>query len=199
MWELICIQQDDVLISIYVLFCQQVLNRYMSTPLIPTLPTPIIPVIPSPYTIPTGSIRDCVRLRGLPYTAGIDDILEFMGDATGDIKPHGIHMVFNQQVTRFYTGGLTFLLLNRASSQDSLPVTGCALSSVTLRKYCCLWLFLISLPLLHTRFSSYIYASDWGGWSWFFKNSFILEAVLNSPLHFRQVQVIHKTEVSLIA
>ncbi|XP_065518253.1 epithelial splicing regulatory protein 2 isoform X2 [Lathamus discolor] len=76
---------------------QQVLNRYMSTPLIPTLPTPIIPVIPSPYTIATGSVRDCVRLRGLPYTAGIDDILEFMGDATGDIKPHGVHMVFNQQ------------------------------------------------------------------------------------------------------
>uniref|UniRef100_A0A8C6YR54 Epithelial splicing regulatory protein 2 n=1 Tax=Nothoprocta perdicaria TaxID=30464 RepID=A0A8C6YR54_NOTPE len=76
---------------------QQVLNRYMSTPLIPTLPTPIIPVIPPPYTIATGSVRDCVRLRGLPYTAGIDDILEFMGDATGDIKPHGVHMVLNQQ------------------------------------------------------------------------------------------------------
>lgn len=76
---------------------QQVLNRYMSTPLIPTLPTPIIPVIPPPYTIATGSIRDCVRLRGLPYTAGIDDILDFMGDATADIKPHGVHMVLNQQ------------------------------------------------------------------------------------------------------
>ncbi|NXE07076.1 ESRP2 protein, partial [Lophotis ruficrista] len=76
---------------------QVVLNRYMSTPLIPTLPAPIIPVIPPPYTIATGSIRDCVRLRGLPYTAGIDDILEFMGDATADIKPHGVHMVLNQQ------------------------------------------------------------------------------------------------------
>uniref|UniRef100_A0A8D0B4S3 Epithelial splicing regulatory protein 2 n=1 Tax=Salvator merianae TaxID=96440 RepID=A0A8D0B4S3_SALMN len=76
---------------------QQVLNRYMSTPLIPTLPTPIIPVIPPPYTITAGSVRDCVRLRGLPYTAGIDDILEFMGDATADIKPHGVHMVLNQQ------------------------------------------------------------------------------------------------------
>ncbi|KAM4643304.1 LOW QUALITY PROTEIN: epithelial splicing regulatory protein 2-like [Amazona ochrocephala] len=76
---------------------QQVLNQYMSTPLIPPLPTPIIPVIPAPYTIATGSIRCCVRLRGLPYSAGIDDILEFMGDATGDIKPHGVHMVINQQ------------------------------------------------------------------------------------------------------
>ncbi|XP_054856266.1 epithelial splicing regulatory protein 2 isoform X2 [Eublepharis macularius] len=76
---------------------QQVLNRYMSTPLISTLPTPIIPVIPPPYTIAPGSVRDCVRLRGLPYTARIDDILEFMGDATADIKPHGVHMVLNQQ------------------------------------------------------------------------------------------------------
>lgn len=99
----------------------------MSTPLIPTLPTPIIPVIPPPYTIATGSIRDCVRLRGLPYTAGIDDILEFMGDATADIKPHGVHMVLNQQVTVFSMGGLTFQLLNRIRSQGSLPVLGCAL------------------------------------------------------------------------
>uniref|UniRef100_A0A665SZ99 Epithelial splicing regulatory protein 2-like n=1 Tax=Echeneis naucrates TaxID=173247 RepID=A0A665SZ99_ECHNA len=65
---------------------QQVLNRYMSTPLIPTLP-------PSPIV----STRDCVRLRGLPYTAGIEDILEFMGEHTVDIKPHGVHMVLNQQ------------------------------------------------------------------------------------------------------
>uniref|UniRef100_A0A8B9K7Y4 Epithelial splicing regulatory protein 2 n=1 Tax=Astyanax mexicanus TaxID=7994 RepID=A0A8B9K7Y4_ASTMX len=57
---------------------QQVLNRYMSTPLISTT-------------------RDCVRLRGLPYTAGIEDILEFMGEHTIDIKPHGVHMVLNQQ------------------------------------------------------------------------------------------------------
>uniref|UniRef100_A0AAQ5YZI0 RRM domain-containing protein n=1 Tax=Amphiprion ocellaris TaxID=80972 RepID=A0AAQ5YZI0_AMPOC len=65
---------------------QQVLNRYMSTPLIATLP-------PSPIV----STRDCIRLRGLPYTAGIEDILEFMGEHTVDIKPHGVHMVLNQQ------------------------------------------------------------------------------------------------------
>ncbi|XP_069509636.1 epithelial splicing regulatory protein 2 isoform X3 [Ambystoma mexicanum] len=76
---------------------QQVLNRYLSTPLIPTLPAPLIPVIPQHYPIATGTVRDCVRLRGLPYTAAIDDILEFMGDSTVDIKPHGVHMVLNQQ------------------------------------------------------------------------------------------------------
>uniref|UniRef100_A0AAR2IRB4 RRM domain-containing protein n=1 Tax=Pygocentrus nattereri TaxID=42514 RepID=A0AAR2IRB4_PYGNA len=67
---------------------QQVLNRYMSTPLISTLPPP--PMVPV-------STRDCVRLRGLPYTAAIEDILEFMGEHTIDIKPHGVHMVLNQQ------------------------------------------------------------------------------------------------------
>ena len=82
--------------------CLQVLNRYMSTPLISTLPpSPIVPVpvLASPPFLPaSSSTRDCVRLRGLPYTAGIEDILEFMGEHTVDIKPHGVHMVLNQQV-----------------------------------------------------------------------------------------------------
>uniref|UniRef100_A0A8D3A179 Epithelial splicing regulatory protein 2 n=1 Tax=Scophthalmus maximus TaxID=52904 RepID=A0A8D3A179_SCOMX len=80
---------------------QQVLNRYMSTPLIATLPpSPIVPVpvLATPPFLPAASsTRDCVRLRGLPYTAGIEDILEFMGEHTVDIKPHGVHMVLNQQ------------------------------------------------------------------------------------------------------
>lgn len=80
----------------------QVLNRYMSTPLISTLPpSPIVPVpvLTTPPFLPAASsTRDCVRLRGLPYTAGIEDILEFMGEHTVDIKPHGVHMVLNQQV-----------------------------------------------------------------------------------------------------
>lgn len=72
----------------------------MSTPLISTLPpSPIVPVLATPPFLPTASsTRDCVRLRGLPYTAGIEDILEFMGENTVDIKPHGVHMVLNQQV-----------------------------------------------------------------------------------------------------
>ncbi|XP_055061164.2 epithelial splicing regulatory protein 2 isoform X3 [Misgurnus anguillicaudatus] len=80
---------------------QQVLNRYMSTPLISTLPPPppivSLPVLATPPFIATGSTRDCIRLRGLPYTAAIEDILDFMGEHTIDIKPHGVHMVLNQQ------------------------------------------------------------------------------------------------------
>uniref|UniRef100_A0A671QK22 Epithelial splicing regulatory protein 2-like n=1 Tax=Sinocyclocheilus anshuiensis TaxID=1608454 RepID=A0A671QK22_9TELE len=81
---------------------QQVLNRYMSTPLISTLPPPppqmvSVPVLATSPFITTGSTRDCIRLRGLPYTAAIEDILDFMGEHTIDIKPHGVHMVLNQQ------------------------------------------------------------------------------------------------------
>ncbi|XP_038596133.1 epithelial splicing regulatory protein 2 isoform X5 [Tachyglossus aculeatus] len=75
----------------------QVLNRYLSAPLIPTLPPPLLPVLPPPYALAGSCVRDCVRLRGLPYTAGIDDVLDFMGEATADIRPHGVHMVLNQQ------------------------------------------------------------------------------------------------------
>ncbi|XP_028673471.1 epithelial splicing regulatory protein 1 isoform X1 [Erpetoichthys calabaricus] len=75
---------------------QQVLNRFTSTPLIPITPPPIIPVLPQPF-VPPPSTRDCVRLRGLPYVATIEDILEFLGEHTADIRPHGVHMVLNQQ------------------------------------------------------------------------------------------------------
>ncbi|XP_036395209.1 epithelial splicing regulatory protein 1 isoform X2 [Megalops cyprinoides] len=76
---------------------QQVLNRYTSAPLIPVAPAPIIPVLPQPPFVPPAGVRDCIRLRGLPYIATIEDILEFLGEFTADIRPHGVHMVLNQQ------------------------------------------------------------------------------------------------------
>lgn len=102
----------------------QVLNRYMSTPLISTLPpSPIVPVpvLGTPPFLPAASsTRDCVRLRGLPYTAGIEDILEFMGEHTVDIKPHGVHMVLNQQVRLVQTGGLRHIYNCEAPCPQSL-------------------------------------------------------------------------------
>uniref|UniRef100_A0A8C6V5B7 Epithelial splicing regulatory protein 1 n=1 Tax=Neogobius melanostomus TaxID=47308 RepID=A0A8C6V5B7_9GOBI len=77
---------------------QQVLNRYSSAPLIPVAPAPLVSVLPSmPLLPPPGTMRDCLRLRGLPYTASIDDILSFLGEFLHDIRPHGVHMVLNQQ------------------------------------------------------------------------------------------------------
>lgn len=77
----------------------QVLNRYSSAPLIPVAPAPLVSMLPSVSLLPPpGSVRDCLRLRGLPYTASIEDVLAFLGEFTQDIKPHGVHMVLNQQV-----------------------------------------------------------------------------------------------------
>ncbi|NWV50579.1 ESRP1 protein, partial [Daphoenositta chrysoptera] len=75
---------------------QQVLNRYSSTPLIPLPTPPILPVLPQQFVPPTN-IRDCIRLRGLPYAATIEDILDFLGEFSTDIRTHGVHMVLNHQ------------------------------------------------------------------------------------------------------
>ncbi|XP_056619299.1 epithelial splicing regulatory protein 1 isoform X2 [Triplophysa dalaica] len=80
---------------------QQVLNRYSSAPLISMAPSPILSMVPQPTFMPPAAavtgVRDCMRLRGLPYDASIQDILIFLGEYTADIKPHGVHMVINQQ------------------------------------------------------------------------------------------------------
>ncbi|XP_051920442.1 epithelial splicing regulatory protein 1 isoform X2 [Hippocampus zosterae] len=77
---------------------QQVLNRYSSAPLIPVGPAPLLSVLPTVSLLPPPIIvRDCLRLRGLPYSASIEDILAFLGEFTHDVRPHGVHMVLNQQ------------------------------------------------------------------------------------------------------
>ncbi|KAK1894749.1 Epithelial splicing regulatory protein 1 [Dissostichus eleginoides] len=77
---------------------QQVLNRYSSAPLIAVAPAPLVSMLPTVSLLPPpGGLRDCLRLRGLPYTASIEDILTFLGEFTQDIRPHGVHMVLNQQ------------------------------------------------------------------------------------------------------
>lgn len=83
------------------IFFEQVLNRYSSTPLIPLPTPPILPVLPQQFVPPTN-IRDCIRLRGLPYAATIEDILEFLGEFSTDIRTHGVHMVLNHQVGRHH-------------------------------------------------------------------------------------------------
>ncbi|KAL0985361.1 hypothetical protein UPYG_G00155940 [Umbra pygmaea] len=77
---------------------QQVLNRYSSAPLIAVAPAPLVSMLPAVSLLPSpGGVRDCLRLRGLPYIATIEDILAFLGEYTNDIRPHGVHMVLNQQ------------------------------------------------------------------------------------------------------
>jgi len=53
-------------------------------------------VIPQ-QLITAGTRRDCIRLRGLPYEAQVEHILEFLGEHAKNIVYQGVHMVFNAQ------------------------------------------------------------------------------------------------------
>ena len=48
--------------------------------------------------ITAGTLKDCIRLRGLPYEADVEQILNFLGEHGKNIVEHGIHMVVNSQV-----------------------------------------------------------------------------------------------------
>ena len=48
--------------------------------------------------ITSGTQRDCIRLRGLPFEATVQDILTFLGEYARNIVFQGVHMVYNAQV-----------------------------------------------------------------------------------------------------
>lgn len=64
-------------------------------PLIPQLPQ--MPLLPQ-QMITSGTRKDCIRLRGLPYEAQVEHILEFLGEHAKSIVYQGVHMVYNAQV-----------------------------------------------------------------------------------------------------
>ena len=43
-------------------------------------------------------MRNCIRLRGMPYSASLDMIMAFLGECSQYILPSGVNMVLNQQV-----------------------------------------------------------------------------------------------------
>lgn len=66
------------------------------------LPLPItqlsqVPLVPQHF-ITSGTRKDCIRLRGLPYEAQVEHILEFLGEHAKNIVFQGVHMVYNAQV-----------------------------------------------------------------------------------------------------
>ena len=75
-------------------------------PLISHLPT-AAPAVAMPVSvlpqqmITAGTRKDCIRLRGLPYEAQVEHILEFLGDHAQSIVYQGVHMVYNAQVIYF--------------------------------------------------------------------------------------------------
>ncbi|XP_069184951.1 epithelial splicing regulatory protein 1 isoform X3 [Procambarus clarkii] len=78
---------------------EQVLNRSMDPrtyeqqqPLIAQLPQ--VPLLPQ-QIITSGTRKDCIRLRGLPFEAQVEHILEFLGELAKSIVYQGVHMVYN--------------------------------------------------------------------------------------------------------
>ena len=46
----------------------------------------------------SGSSRDCVKLRGIPFTSTAEDVIVFFGDMKEEIALQGVHMVLNSMV-----------------------------------------------------------------------------------------------------
>ena len=92
----------------------QVLNRslesrtYEPEPLPPLIPH--MPLLPQHY-ITSGTKKECIRLRGLPYEAQVEHILEFLGDYAKNIIFQGVHMVYNAQVSSL-TGIIQYYVSN---------------------------------------------------------------------------------------
>ncbi|XP_049879904.1 RNA-binding protein fusilli isoform X2 [Pectinophora gossypiella] len=85
---------------------QQVLNRSLenrtsasSTPSTAAAPAEgLLPVALVPqHVITSGTAKDCVRLRGLPYEALVEHILTFLDEFAKNIVVQGVHMVYNAQ------------------------------------------------------------------------------------------------------
>lgn len=71
----------------------------MQLPQLPPLPPP--PLLPQ-QAITCGTRKDCIRLRGLPYEAQVEHILDFLGDYAKNIVFQGVHMVYNSHVSNFF-------------------------------------------------------------------------------------------------
>lgn len=59
---------------------------------------PLLSSLVNQQLIHTNSRKDCIRLRGLPYEAQVEQILAFLGDHSKKIIFQGVHMVYNAQV-----------------------------------------------------------------------------------------------------
>ena len=66
-------------------------------PVTAQVPPVAVPILPQ-HVITSGTRKDCIRLRGLPYEAQVEHILEFLGEHAKNIVYQGVHMVYNAQV-----------------------------------------------------------------------------------------------------
>lgn len=80
---------------------QQVLSSYTNygqgCPPLPIIPSHLAhqPQFHPPLFVPGG--KDCLRLRGLPFSATVQDVLDFLKEHAAYVVPAGVHMVYNTQ------------------------------------------------------------------------------------------------------
>lgn len=81
-------------------------------PLIAQIPQSItqMPMLPQ-HVITSGTEKNCIRLRGLPYEAKVEHILTFLEDFSKHIVYQGVHLVYNAQVST-YTSNLVPCQIN---------------------------------------------------------------------------------------
>ncbi|XP_025410910.1 RNA-binding protein fusilli isoform X1 [Sipha flava] len=73
-----------------------------------------VPLLPLPqHVITSGTRKDCIRLRGLPYEANVEHILEFLGEHSKNIVFQGVHMVYNSVG---HASGEAFIQMNNEGS-----------------------------------------------------------------------------------
>lgn len=81
-------------------FSNIVYNNYFPPFMLPPLTQqpPLHPpfFVPGPYVNDMNS-KDCLRLRGLPFSATVQDVLDFLREHAAFVVPGGVHMVFNTQ------------------------------------------------------------------------------------------------------
>jgi len=74
----------------------------------------------SQQVITSGKFRDCIRLRGLPYEATVNDIVTFLGDHSRDIVTQGVHLIYNAEGT---PSGEAFIQMDSELSAESASVS----------------------------------------------------------------------------
>ncbi|XP_023947835.2 RNA-binding protein fusilli-like [Bicyclus anynana] len=71
-----------------------------------------LPVVPQ-HIITSGTAKDCVRLRGLPFEAQVENILTFLDEFAQNIVTQGVHIVYYAQG---HPSGEAFIQMDSESS-----------------------------------------------------------------------------------